>query len=205
MGIPSLATRVSALNTPTTAEDEWKMTFDESKMPEITAWKLARQALEHENLLINNRFTWLFQAQAFLFASFFLAITNLDKFPNYSKAGGSPVGSMLMFVIAALAVYVCLVTHTSVGLANEELDRITDQYDKLRKQYTSPLVPPLHNRDRRNMRPFDQRTLPIVATILWIGAMFVYSLLDPSPWHPIEVGGVVIAASYVFYKLRMPV
>ena len=171
-------------------------------MQDVVAWKLARQALEHENLLINDRFTWFYQAQAFLFASFFLAITNLDKFPNYSRVGGSPTGSMLMFVIAALAVYVCLVTHNSVGLANEELDKITDQYINLQKQYTfNPLVPPLHNRDRRDIRPFDQRSLPIVATILWISAMLFYSLMQPPPLHLIEVGVVVISAIYVFYRL----
>jgi hypothetical protein len=55
----------------------------------IVNWKRVRSAIEHENMLVNHRLTWLFASQAFLFTAFTLAFNawsnpttaNREQFP----------------------------------------------------------------------------------------------------------------------------
>lgn len=51
---------------------------------EVENWKRVRSAIEHENNLINNRLTWLFTGQGFLFTAFVLAfnVFNQLQCPN---------------------------------------------------------------------------------------------------------------------------
>src|SRR5205085_3238481 len=48
--------------------DRWS--FKEFEAPDVTAWKLARTVIEHENILVNQRLTWLLTSHAFLFTFF---------------------------------------------------------------------------------------------------------------------------------------
>jgi hypothetical protein len=41
--------------------------FDEFKDEELVNWRRIRTSVEHENILINHRLSWLFSSQAFLF------------------------------------------------------------------------------------------------------------------------------------------
>jgi hypothetical protein len=55
--------------------------WDEFHDVDIVNWKRVRSALEHENLLMNHRLTWLLSSQAFLFAAFaiiFQVSTKID-------------------------------------------------------------------------------------------------------------------------------
>jgi hypothetical protein len=172
--------------------------FEESK-PYIEAWKLARQALEHENLLVNHRFTWFFQSQAFLFASFFVTLTNLDKTAKDHLLIVLPV---MLFVIALLASYMCLVTHDGVNLANDELDRITIYYQQLQKRSGfSHWVPPLHNRDRSDIGTFDQRSIPLITLCVWSGAVIFLIYLQPMPLRVVAFVLFAIVAVWVLRKL----
>jgi len=59
--------------------------------PEIENWKRVRSAIEHENTLTHYRITWLFSAQAFLFASFVV------EFNQAAKCSENSVASQALF------------------------------------------------------------------------------------------------------------
>ncbi len=71
---------------------------DEFHDQEIVDWKRVRAAIEHENLFVNHRLTWLFMSQLFLFA-FFAAV-----FVPWIKEEVKPIAQHYVpFVLGAIS------------------------------------------------------------------------------------------------------
>ncbi len=79
--------------------DKW----NESQDPDFANWKRIRLAVEHENLLLNSRMTWLLSAQAFLLAAYVLVFTataRLDFTP-----GRVVEANFLLYALTALGIF----------------------------------------------------------------------------------------------------
>src|ERR1051325_10433252 len=112
--------------------------FNEFESPDITAWKLARAAVEHENALVNHRITWLLQSQAFLFSAFFLVFLSWSRGDVYGAALTVIPG--LLAVIALFGIYVCIVIQRGIARANEALSDVTVHYKALAEKNGKRLV-----------------------------------------------------------------
>ena len=80
--------------------------FDEFKNRDFADWKRVRSSMEHENILVNHRLSWLFAAHAFLYAAFavvFNAWNNLNN--NEPAVAGSY--QILLTLISAIGVFIC--------------------------------------------------------------------------------------------------
>ena len=138
--------------------------FNEFESPDITAWKLARAAVEHENALVNHRITWLLQSQAFLFSAFFLVFLSWSRGDVYGAALTVIPG--LLAVIALFGIYVCIVIQRGIARANEALSDVTVHYKALAEKNGFRRTPPLH-KWKRPMLLCDQQDLPMAAAVLW--------------------------------------
>src|SRR4051794_34104613 len=98
-------------------------TFDEFKSPEITAWKMARGAIEHENILVNHRLTWLSTSQAFLFSVFGLMFLASAK--GELRGSAETVVPWVMTIVGLFALYICIVLQIALSRAFWALAKIT--------------------------------------------------------------------------------
>jgi hypothetical protein len=139
--------------------------FNESAAPDITAWKLARSAIEHENDLINHRMTWFFSAQAFLLGVFFLALTSDDS-SILRQQDNLIFLPIVLGLIGLLAIFMCGATSNGLDRAYLALDRITRHYVKLAKAHNFKRTPPLHAWGKP--RILNTLYVPRVTLILWV-------------------------------------
>jgi len=147
--------------------------FNEFTAPDITAWKLARSAIEHENNLVNHRMTWFFSSQAFLLTAFFVVASYSDK-PVIKDLDRLSMLPVLFLTIGFLAIYVCLVTQNGLERAYIALDDITAHYDQLKQQHGFARVPPLHH--WRKPALLNTRYVPVVTIVTWIILGSVFAL-----------------------------
>lgn len=139
--------------------------FEEFKAPDVTAWKLARAAIEHENTLVNHRLTWLMQSQAFLLSAF-----SITMVAWVSDSLAEPLRSrvaLLLAVIALFGIYICAIIQRSVQKAFDALKNITLHYNRLVQSHGFTRTPPLHVL-RKPMILCDQHDLPFAIAILWV-------------------------------------
>jgi heme/copper-type cytochrome/quinol oxidase subunit 4 len=81
--------------------------WDEFHDEEIVDWKRCRQAIEHENQLVNHRLSWLFASQGFLFAAFG-AIWNGWKYSASTRDSTDPITSIfVLMIICFVGIVVC--------------------------------------------------------------------------------------------------
>lgn len=154
------------MNTHNTAllSKYWEITFSENAAPDIVAWKLARSAIEHENLLVNHRMTWFLGIQAFLFSAFVLIFLAWYKAELKTF---EPLMAPLLAVVGLFAGYVCLVTHDGLKRAFLATGNITLQYKRLCFAHPpDPIVPPLHYWVMPS--PVNPQWLPFATLILWL-------------------------------------
>jgi hypothetical protein len=147
--------------------------FNEFCAPDITAWKLARSAIEHENNLINHRLTWFFSAQAFLLTAFFVVVSYSDK-PILKELDALRILPVLFLIIGFLAIYMCLVTQNGLERAYTALDNITRHYDQLAARHVFSRTPPLHFWKKPTL--FNSRYIPVVTVVMWIALEGVCAL-----------------------------
>jgi hypothetical protein len=149
--------------------------FKEFESPDITAWKLARAAIEHENILVNHRLTWLLTSQAFLFTIFSGLFVALER--EEMKAV-RPLIPIFMLGTGFLGIYICLVIWNGLSRARTALDNITKHYYRVVKdsfdacneedqEIPSTRTPPLHYWKFR-YKYFDQFHLPKAMVIVWV-------------------------------------
>ncbi|MBV9507890.1 MAG: hypothetical protein JO323_23110 [Acidobacteriia bacterium] len=156
--------------------------FDEFKSPDITAWKLARAAIEHENNLVNQRLTWLSTSQAFLFSAFaliFLAWTRGDM-------KGSPFQPVVPWILTAIglfALYICLALQVSLRQAFWAIADVTQFYKKLKNENGfGSRTPPLHRWRKPPFRGIlDQHFLPGSLACLWVVILGVLAVSQSPP------------------------
>jgi hypothetical protein len=93
--------------------------FDEFKDEELVNWRRIRTSVEHENILINHRLSWLFSSQAFLFTTFILVFNAWKANP-----GGQAAGShfpYLLSIISVVGIFICVSIQRSLNSAEEQL------------------------------------------------------------------------------------
>jgi hypothetical protein len=89
-----------------------ELSFDEFKDVEIADWKRVRSAIEHENMLINHRLSWLFSSQAFLLAAFTFSFKELAK---------TEVPYALPIAIAVFGIALCIQFQRGIKSAENQL------------------------------------------------------------------------------------
>lgn len=143
----------------------WDQTdFTDYSAPDIVAWKLARSAIEHENMLVNHRMTWFLSTQAFLFSAFAILLTSNAIKENVGDFFQIP--ALLLGTIGLLGLYAALSTQDGLRRAYIATQIITDNYNNLLEANNAdPIVPNLHLWRRPMI--FSQQWLPIVALFVW--------------------------------------
>lgn len=149
--------------------------FKDGSAPDIVAWKLARSAIEHENGLVNQRMTWFFQVQGFLFAAFVLIFNQSQQTttPEISRSAAI----VILTVIAIFGAFTSAVTKNGLNRAAEATTDITEQYEALiADNVADPIVPPLHL--WRKPKLIHQESLPIATLLVWMTLIAVAVLLQ---------------------------
>ena len=90
---------------------------------------MLRRAVEHEDVLINHRLTWLLTAHGFLFAGF--AAVQAALIGKSPVALGVVVGlEVLLIVIFCCAIMICRIVWYSVAIANEHHGHLREWWKK---------------------------------------------------------------------------
>jgi hypothetical protein len=99
-------------------------TFDEAKDKALADWKRIRSAIEHENMLVNHRLTWLFTTQGFLIAFFGLIIKlYIDLQDDKRNTFFGPL-IIISVTICVLALYMCRSVRRGLIGASDQLRKI---------------------------------------------------------------------------------
>jgi uncharacterized membrane protein len=148
--------------------------FSEFNSPDITAWRLARAAIEHENALVNHRLTWFLTSQAFLFSAFVLV------FLAWSKGEVNKFDALVPYILVVLgifAIYICAVIHVGLKRAFIATDKFTKHYKDLRKRNNfGSRTPPLHFWSKP--RFINQQFLPLATILVWTVLVAVCALYN---------------------------
>jgi hypothetical protein len=139
--------------------------FNEQQAPDVTAWKLARSAIEHENHLINHRLTWFFSTQGFLLSAFFFLLSQADK-PELTQFGVVQDIPLVSIVIGLLAIYMGLATRYGILRASHAIKDINEHYDNLKALHRFSRTPPLHHKRPANV--FSASAIPLIMAIMWM-------------------------------------
>ena len=144
--------------------------FDASRAPDITAWRLARSIIEHENLLVQQRMLWFIASQAFFFILYFL-LSERNEVVSYL---------FMQTVLSIFAIYMCLVIQNSINRAWDVTDKVTQDYNALLEQNggKDAIVPILHNWNKK-VRFFNQSSLPARTSLLWL-VLSIPGITNPS-------------------------
>lgn len=147
--------------------------WDEFNDPEIVDWKRVRSAIEHENMLLNHRFTWLLTSQGFL-ASGFYFVWQASNNPALS-----PDGKLLLQLILFTVVFVGLFTavHLTLGLraAHIQHDALRDWWKKRPK--TSGRHPEICGSDP--LLPYFYFALVFAFAWIVLGVIGLFDFIKP--------------------------
>lgn len=147
--------------------------FAESKAADVTAWKLARSAIEYENHLINHRLTWFFSAQAFLLTALFVVLT-APATSLLRRDDGVVILPIVFFLIGFLAIFMCAATSNGLDRAYLALDRVTRHYVRMAKAHGFKRMPPLHAWGKPGL--LNTLYIPRVTIGVWIALELVCTL-----------------------------
>jgi hypothetical protein len=144
--------------------------WDEFHDVDIVNWKRVRSALEHENLLVNHRLTWLLSSQAFLFAAFAII------FQESAKNDVDPNRRVLyQFILAGLSttgVLVAFYIQRPIRTAEIQHENLVKWW-RMQKLRDINAHPPICGEPSRRDRYLPQSNFPIVFVIAWSAFGFV--------------------------------
>ena len=150
--------------------------WDEFHDQEIVNWKRVRAAIEHENTLTNNRFTWLLSSQAFLFAAFALIFEASTK--NDVVDALRPFYKYLLAVFALTGILVALFLSLGLLAAQHQHDALVRWWNEhTNKQTRKSRHPPICGHIPRFGLNLPYPTFPIVFVFAWLICLFI-SLQD---------------------------
>jgi hypothetical protein len=133
--------------------------WDEFHDVDIVNWKRVRSALEHENLLVNHRLTWLLSSQAFLFAAFAII------FQESAKNDVDPNRRVLyQFILAGLSITGVLVAfyiQRPIRTAEIQHENLVKWW-RMQKLRDINAHPPICGEPSRRDRYLPQSNFPIV-------------------------------------------
>jgi len=144
--------------------------WDEFHDVDVVNWKRVRSALEHENLLVNHRLTWLLSSQAFLFAAFAII------FQESAKNDVDPNRRVLyQFILAGLSITGILVAfymQRPIRTAEIQHDKLVEWW-RNQKLRDSSGHPPICGEPSKLDLYFPQSNFPILFVIAWSAFGFV--------------------------------
>lgn len=92
--------------------------FNSLKDEELANWNRIRKSIEHENILINHRLTWLLSSQAFLFTAFTLIFNAW----NNSLTSASKAGQFFFLnIIALVGILICIFIQRGLNSAEDQI------------------------------------------------------------------------------------
>jgi prepilin signal peptidase PulO-like enzyme (type II secretory pathway) len=164
--------------------------WNESCDPEIVDWKRVRSAIEHENMLTNQRFTWLLTSQGFLLGGFVLVF-------QASTKADARVGLEQLFqiVLSALALAGILVSlHLSRGIlaAHEQHKRLEDWWVRRRKE-DEDRHPPICGKEPRFLVTLHYHKFPVVFMIVWL-ILILAALYERLLAYGQEIGVILLGS-----------
>lgn len=139
--------------------------WDDGNDIAIVDWKRIRESLEHENLLKNQRVTWLLSSQGFLFASYVLTFTSTTK-KDFDQTY-SPILEVLLASIAATGIIIAFLLFLGVRAAEVQHKALQEWWVS---RYTLEAVehPPVCGSKPRLGFTIHQFFLPLVFIPTWL-------------------------------------
>lgn len=104
-------------------------------------WHRVRNAIEHENELVNHRVTWLLVSQGALFAAFG------TMFSKWLESPSNSITALPLFMISFLGVVLCANIYVNISAAHTQLGRLTKWW--YREAYQRVEGPKLETKDPR--------------------------------------------------------
>ncbi len=164
--------------------------WDELHDPDVVDWKRVRSAIEHENNLTHQRFSWLLTSQGFLASGFFLiwqaSLTPLSSPDKQLK---------LQWILGIIVVTALLISiHLTLGLqAAREQHRRLEQWWNDRQKPTDR-HPPICGSDPKLVRTLPYYYLSVLFFLVWIvlGILVFFDVIAP---HKGTVTNILIAAA----------
>lgn len=96
--------------------------FDEFKDRDFADWKRVRSSIEHENLLVNHRLSWLFASHAFLLSAFAVVFNAARNTPLDSSYDLARVQyQILLILIVLLGTFLCLSIFNGLQEAEKQI------------------------------------------------------------------------------------
>ena len=156
---------------------------------EIIDWKRVRSALEHENLLINQRFTWLLSCQGLLFAAYVLVFQSAIK--TDVRAGLVPLFQIVLSALALAGILTGLFLSRGIHAAHQQHDVLKDWWTT---HYRSPRLrhPPICGNEPRMWVTLHYHQLPIVFQFVWL-ILVLAAFYDDITVYRQQVGIVLLS------------
>jgi hypothetical protein len=191
--------------------------FDEFKIKEYADWKRVRAAIEHENLLVNHRLTWLLTSQIFLLAGFGVvftasiqswtqvAVAQLNtRSPAVTDLHAVPHAEQLRWVltiVCAVGILMCLSVYRFLFVAENQLADLDDWWHNKRC-----------GRPRNDHHPLLQgrkvglcdvflrnRDIPFWLSLAWCGLLGVVTTMGAFPSTYFRIGALALFAALVVF------
>jgi hypothetical protein len=135
----------------------------------VVDWKRVRAALEHENLLINQRFTWLLSCQGLLLAGYVLAFQSSVKPANVRP---ELVSQIVLFALAFAGILTSLFLSRGIHAAHQQHDVLkrwwVDNYIEKKTNPSLTLHPPICGNEPTMWVTLHYHQLPIVFLLVWV-------------------------------------
>jgi hypothetical protein len=169
--------------------------FDEFKNHEMTKFRRVRQCIEHENILVNHRMTWLITTHIALFALLSALIIRFLSGDASASINAREHFAIFIFVISILGMFICFNVFRSLSNAVTQLHSLTKWYREKTSNdgEDSHLVPPIHYWARFDKKDgkqrlwarieilfFETRHVPLYFVFIWfLAGMYAasYSLI----------------------------
>ncbi len=151
--------------------------WDRSKDPIILDWDRVRSQIQHEDLLINHRITWLIQINAMLLAAFGAGVYFIK---DPSRSGALSLEqisvSLLLAVLIFFGALVSYITFRSVKIANSQIDWLVQWWITRTKGEAASHHPRLVGAPEAKVDNALRYAyvVPITFTALWLGLAFAY-------------------------------
>ena len=181
--------------------------FDEFKDRNITDWKRVRGALEHENLLIDQRFTWLLVTQGFLFtATGAIYKSYIDTKPNRTDVLHQPEfllvlianrtdvlhqHEFLLVLIAVLAMVLCVFLWRGMAAARLQHGVLANWWREQEKLELGK-HPSISGDEPKLGVTLHYHYLPVVFYVTWLGILWIESSTFQSRLRYIAPAGLVV-------------
>jgi hypothetical protein len=159
--------------------------------PEVVDWKRVRAALEHENVLINQRFTWLLSCQGLLFAAYVLVFQSAVK--DDVKPELVPVFQIVLAALALAGMLTGLFLSRGIHAAHQ-------QHDVLKKWWVTHYTdsehrhPPICGNEPKMWVTFHYHHLPIVFLFVWL-IMALAALYEKIISYGPQIGEILLGAT----------